>query len=661
MVTSFGAPQGNGKDKTFGIDKVMFRLAIFGVLVVAAFVALFSRLWFLQVLAGEDYTQLARENRIRTVHSEPPRGRILDRNGNVLVGNRFSIAVTVDRQVVDTPEEQRVVLRRLSKLLGIKRKQLRERLEDTTASPYKPVAVAYDVKKRHAVMIRQDPEDYPGVGIDTLPVRDYPQGSVAAHILGYVGEINEDELEMDQFRKARPRYEAGDRIGKSGVERSYDRFLRGKPRIERVVVNSTGRVIHSTETQEERPGRDLVLSLDLRIQRIAERALEAGIGAARGAGYAAPDGAAFVMDPTNGEVIAAASFPTYDPSTLADGITPKEWKRLTGGGNDPRRNVLYSRVTQAEVPPGSTFKVPVATAGLVNGIVGPYDYIGCPPAYVYGADNLVFRNWTSRDFGAMSMARSLEVSCDTYYYELGARMENRWGAGNGDGSEKFQAALRRLGFGAPTGIDVPFERGGRVPDKEWCEYMYRETNGAWCAYGWLPGYTINMSIGQGDLVVSPVQMAVSFATVLNGGKVLKPRVGMALERDDKVVREFKSKVARKINLDQSVWSVIRQGMEAVISGSEGTANYAFSGFPVNRVPVGGKTGTAQIGSVDSGKNVAWFVSYAPADKPRYVVAVYLNQAGHGGESAAPVARQIYEGIFRIDNDTDLELGVDFSG
>ncbi|MPZ71339.1 MAG: hypothetical protein GEU71_17725, partial [Actinobacteria bacterium] len=315
MVSSLspaGPPSGKNP---FGLDRVLLRLAILGVLIVVAFVALFSRLWFLQVLASENYTNLAQENRVRLVYSEPSRGRILDRNGDVLVQNRFSLAVTVDRQIVDTTRERYQTLVALSDLLKAPRKELRDALNDETVSPYKPVAVAYDVKPVAANTIGENGEDYPGVAVEGLEVREYPEGEIAAQLVGYVGEITGELLKVPYFRDARPRYRAGDIVGITGLERSYDRFLRGSPKIERVIVNSANNVIRSDVIQEEIPGRDLVLALDNRIQKLSEDALASGIQAARGS-YQAPWGAAVVMDPNNGQVIASASFPTFDPAIL---------------------------------------------------------------------------------------------------------------------------------------------------------------------------------------------------------------------------------------------------------------------------------------------------------------------------------------------------------
>jgi penicillin-binding protein 2 len=646
-------------------ENVTLRLAIFGILMVAAFVALFSRLWFLQVLAAGDYEQLAQENRVRFVHSEPPRGRILDRNGVVIAENRTSLAVTIDRQILERRRQRKRTVEQLSALLDVPAKQIMERLLDGTVSPYKPVAVVNDVNEDDAAVIEENHEDFPGVDIEELPVRQYPESSLAAHILGYVNEISPEQLESDHFKSVRPAYAAGDIVGHAGVEYSYDRFLRGEPRIEKVIVNSSGDVIGSKLAQEERPGYDLVLAMDSEIQHVTEDALEAGVNAARGAGYGAPGGAAVVMDPNNGDILAMASFPDYDPRILADGITTKEFKTL----NDPEQNAWLDRAIQAQRPPGSTFKVVTAGAAMASGVAGPYDAIECPGSRVYppegGLGSEEFNNWTSKYFGYIGFATSLEISCDTFYYELGWRMEERFGppeSRGGDGTERFQRYARRTGFDHETGIDLPNEAEGRVPDKKWCNAFRKDNVG--CFDGWLPGFTVNMSIGQGDLIVTPMQMAVAYSAIANGGTVWQPHVaaGLATTNDEAEVdllRPIRDKKVTELPLDAVQLGVIHEGLELVISGAEGTAAGAFAGFPLDQFPLAGKTGTAEV---DSGaRNDAWFVSYGPSDAPEYVVAVFVEDAGHGGESAAPIARQIYEGIFGLDKETNVNLGTDASG
>lgn len=659
MVTN-----GNGNQNALGIDRTTLRLAVFGVLVVAAFVGLFSRLWFLQVLAAGDYRQLAKENRVRRIHSEPARGKIMDRNGVELVANRKSLAVTIDRQIVDGERETKRVLRKLSRLLDRPVKELRTRLEDATVSPYKPVAVANDISEDKVGVIIENQENFPGVDVEKLPVRKYPQGDLLAHVLGYVNEIRSEQLKMPQFKKAKPAYQAGDIVGQAGIELTYDNYLRGRPEIKKVVVNSGGDVVAANKIAEGRTGKDLILSIDATIQKATEKALADGIEAAR-TSYQAPAGGVVVMDPDNGQVVAMSSLPTYDPSMLADGITQTEFDSLNGDPDTGDDDALLNRTIQQSRQPGSTFKVVTAGAALWSGVADTSTYLDCPPAREYG--NIVFKNWTSADLGAMGLAESLEVSCDTFYYELGWRMEDLFGWSNGDESERFQKYIRMAGFGHETGIDLPNETDGVVPDAAWCKRNQRLISEDWCqGYEWLPGYTVNMSIGQGDMTVTPLQMAVTFAAIANGGDIVQPQLGMALSRtrDDggrDIVREFKPKVVRRLPLSTTDLAVMEQGLVDVISGDSGTAGGAFAGFPTDRYPLAGKTGTAQIGLLESGLNYAWFISYGPVPDPDYVIAVYLEKAGHGGESAAPVARQIWEAIFDIDKSTEVALSQDSSG
>lgn len=653
------------------IDKSTVRLALFGLLVVALFVALFSRLWFLQVLASDDFQLLARENRVRRIESEPERGRILDRKGKVLVDNRSSLSVTLDRSILEKPVQKRAVLRRLSRLLDIPVKQFRERLEDVTISPYKPIAIANDVPLEAEFKIRENTENFPGVNTIELPVRVYPQGKIGAQVLGYVGEISEEQLGSEYFADAKRPYKAGDVVGKLGLERSYDRMLRGKPAVTQVIVNSANKVVDEDDVQEEELGRDLITSLDVRIQRITERALKSGIQAARGAGYEAPDGGVVVMDPRSGEIRAMASYPSYDPSILADGFSNKEFASLGMKSETGDDDAMLNRPIQAQVPPGSIFKVVTAGAALTHlPGVDASTYLRCRPFEQFGGNQQTFHNWSSIDYGSIGFSTSLEISCDTFYYLLGWELEEAYGAGNGDGTEKFQDYMRLAGFDEPTGVDIPFETGGVVPDKEWLEDFCESVQSEGCQFGWLPGYTVNMSIGQGSLAVSPLQMAVTYSALVNGGRVLEPRFGVSLGKptgevagEEETVREFQTKVSANLPLDANEMAVLRQGLEDVITGPNGTAGSAFAGFPLDKYPVAGKTGTAQIGALDSGQNYAWFVSYAPSDNPRYVIAAYIHKAGHGGESAAPVVRQIYEGIFGVDAETEVlfRAGADASG
>lgn len=666
-----------------GIDRTTLRLAIFGLCIMVAFVALFSRLWYLQVLAAPDYRQLAKENRVRFVKSEPLRGRIIDRNGVVLVENRTATAVTVNRQIIDTPRETRVVLDQLAEILDEKVFTLRKRMRSELVSPYKPVPVAENVPTKARDYILENQEDFFGaVDIDKIPSRRYPKGRMAPHILGYVNEISEELLKSPHFKDVRPGYAPGDIVGRDGLEYEYDRFIRGTPELLKVIVNSAGEVLSEQVVREEKTGDDLVLYLDSGIQALTEEALQAGIFANRGS-YQTPAGAVVVMDPSNGGILGMASFPDYDPRILADGLTFKEQDKLGAKTKkNPDDDAFVNRAIQAQRAPGSTFKIVTAGAALASGVASVYTTLDCPGSKIYPPPSVLpepgagqpFNNWTTLDFGSIGFQKSLEISCDTFYYELGWQLESTYGmTWGGDNNERFQKYARLTGLGDDTGVDLPNELPGRIPDWEWCQEIWEATKddkiptcGTPKEPVWLPGYTINMAIGQGDVLTTPLQMAVATSAVANGGTVWEPQIAMQMARPDEndveqPVRTFEPQSAGELPLDDLEMSVIQEGMIDVVSGPSGTAREAFAGFPTQNIPIAGKTGTAELTSETSNLQDAWFVSYAPADDPRYVVVIYLQKSGHGGESAAPVAREIYEGLFGLDRSLDIRLGRDASG
>ncbi|HET7481563.1 MAG TPA: penicillin-binding transpeptidase domain-containing protein, partial [Actinomycetota bacterium] len=591
-------------------------------------------------------------------------------------------AVTVDRQILDSVWKKNAILHRLSDVLKVSEWHLRQNLKDVRVSPYKPVPVAYDVKPEQRDYILENQEDFFGaVDIDRIPQRTYPLGRTAAHLLGYVGEISAEQLKQDQFKHAHPPYAAGDIVGRDGLENYYDRYLRGTPQLQKVLVNSSGEVLREQTIRNEQPGDDLVLYLDAGIQKLTEESLKAGIFASRSA-YPTPAGAAVVLDAKTGGVLGMASFPDYNPRQLADGLSTKEYKELGAKTkNNPDDDAFLNRAIQAQRAPGSTFKIVTSGAAMSTGIASPYAQLDCPGVKYYpppGAPGVEpgssqpFNNWTSLNLGFMDFTKALEVSCDTFFYELGWRLEDTYGWQLGDQSEQFQKYARLAGLGHETGIDLPNEMDGLVPDHKWCEEVWEATKndkiptcGTHADWIWLPGYTVNMAIGQGDLLTTPLQMAVTTAAVANGGSVWRPHLAMELARPDKndveqSVKDFAPDAVAHLPLDPLQLSVIQQGMVNAVAEPDGTAHSAFLGFPLENFPVAGKTGTAELTSSSSNLQDAWFVSFAPANDPQYVVVVYLEKSGHGGETAAPVARQIYEGLFGIDRDAVVHLGVDRS-
>lgn len=620
-------------------DSARFRLSIVGIVVISLFSALFARLWYLQVMDTGTLQALATENRVRTVYEAAPRGRILDRQGRPLVENRGYQAITVTRlEVADKPE----VVVRLAALLGISPAELTKRIGDRRYSPYKPVPVAENVPEDTVVYLREHSQDFPGVSARAVAERTYPNGALAAHVLGYVGEINDKEL----VSRTGGTYRLGDDIGKSGVEQSFESDLRGVPGVTRLEVNATGNVLlpplsMSRPTQ----GKDVQLTIDLDVQALAEDSLAKGLEAARGVfdkgtnkNFVAPAGAVVVLDPRDGALLAMASNPAFSPADFVNGIRPETFAGL----QDPASHYpLTNRALQGQYAPGSTFKLFTALAALRTGLLDPNTTFVDEGTYHLRScrgDRCVFRNAGGRAYGRVDLAQALTVSSDSFFYNIGA---NLW-FGGGANANAIQAAARDLGLGTRTGIALAGEMRGRIPDpasrkKAHDDYPKAFPNGHWYA-----GDNVNLAIGQGDTAVTPLQLANSYASFANGGTVLRPRVvARVLQPEGQPAREVPPEAVSKVPIDPTYRSAILRGLRSSISRPEGTGAGAFAGFPLDAFSVAGKTGTAQVvGKQDT----AVFVAFAPADAPQYVVAVVMEEAGFGGAVAAPVARRVMDGL-----------------
>ncbi len=600
-------------------EKIHIRVAIFGILALLVFSVLLGRLWFLQVLAGEKYAKLAEENRIRLVAVDAPRGTIYDRKGNILVENRPSPAISVDPSIV---KDKRDVLSQLAEILGVSIQEIEEKLEEKR-DPLKPVIVKKDVDEKTLSFIKEHQLEFPGVDIQIESIRDYPRGNLAAHILGYLGEISEEELKKKEYKH----YSLGDFIGKTGVERQYESVLRGEKGGRQVEVDATGRPLRILGKKDPVPGYNLMLTIDADMQQAAEEALAAAIDTAHRHGHEdATAGAVVVMDPRNGEVLALASHPSYDPRLFKGGVSSEEWTLL----NDPANHFpLNNRAIMCSYPPGSTFKPITAVAGMAENLVSPKSTFKCTGRWTRFGERWAKSCWKRSGHGGIDLIRGIIHSCDVVFYEIGYMLHKT--------QEKFQEWSRRFGFGTLTGIDLPSEAKGRVPDKAWKRERYKY-NPQYRV--WLPGDTVNMAIGQGDLLVTPLQMANAYAAIANSGTLYKPHVAKALLiPDGRVSYEFKPQELGKLELPPGIIGATQIALKRVVS--QGTASGAFAGFPV---PVAGKTGTAQVFGKD---DFAWFACYAPADNPQYVVVVLVEQGGHGGSTAAPAARRILSHIFNV--------------
>lgn len=643
-----------------GEERVRFRVTILGLIVLSMLSVLLSRLWFLQVLAGEQYAAASETNRVRLVAIEAPRGRILDRNGVELVRNRPSLAVGVRRDDLHDPRLRRTVIDRLSKLLGVPARDISKRLADKRVSPYKAAIVAQDVAERVVFEIREHAERYPGVETLVLPVRTYPKGSLAAHILGYVGETTEAEL----ARLRDKGYRLGDSIGRSGVERSYEEFLRGRPGIDKLEVNAVGTVLRTLGRQEAVPGNDVVLSIDAEVQAVAEAALVLGIQRARARTFRetdehfrAPAGGVVVLDARTGEIVAMASYPTFDPRSFVGGIDPAYWRFLNDSDN---HFPLLNRALQAAYPPGSTFKPFMAAAALDSGAMSPGSTLPCTSQFEFG--RRIFHNWRSRN-ESISLGQSLVESCDTIYYRLSANWWLKERAAERAGRrvyEVMQDWAGRFGLGRPTKVDLPDEEEGRVPGRAYRRSVWELNRARWCdryrrtrdrlfedlcerGFLWRGGDAINLSIGQGDVQATPLQMAVAYAAVANGGRVLRPQVGLRILAPDGSAKQvIRPVVSSRVKLAPRDFAYIQRALAQV--PVRGTAVFPFRGWPLERIPVGAKTGSAEI----AGKQpYSWFAAYAPADAPRYVVVSVVEEAGFGSQVSGPVVRRIMDGLFGL--------------
>jgi penicillin-binding protein 2 len=625
------------------------RLKILAALVAFLFAALMTRLWFLQVLASEQYREQATRNGIRLVAEEAPRGRIFDRSGNLLVGNRQSLVVTVNRQEVAGRLDE--VLFSLSQVLEVPVQRLLQRMDSPRYFPFVPVPVAFDVEPEVAFYLGEHQLEFPGVKVREVAVRSYEEGDLAAHILGYTGEISPQQLEAPEFGD----YDPGDTVGQSGMEQAYERYLRGEDGTRKYQINAAGETVGEFGATPPVPGDDVVLTIDLEVQRLAEESLELGIRAAKASGFAATGGAVVVMDPDNGQILALASAPTYDPAVFLGRLTVAEERMLT----DPaRNNPLFNRATQGEYPPGSAFKPFVALSALREGVADTSGFYECSPTYMVPQDpqERVFSNWELVHRGFISVGKALEISCDTVFYRFGYEYWRRYFPPDDPSSSlDLQSDLRAFGFDRPSLIDIPFEQAGRIPDPQWKATVHAKDPTAYPDGDWFPGDFINMSIGQGDTLVTPLQLAVGYSAIANGGKLWVPHVALTVERPDgTVVQNISRRSLGRLPFKPAYIRYVREALTGVTL--RGTASSAFSGFPLSQIPVAGKTGTAEMPPRD---DASWFAAMAPAFDPQFVVVAIVEQGGHGSTTSAPVVRRILEGMFGLElSDIVTHAGTD---
>ena len=638
------------------------RLTVLAVVVVCLFAALFARLWFLQVINEPAAQAAAQDNSVRIVYTPAPRGRILDRNGNVLVGNTVSEVVTVSRQVAATEPD---VISRLALLLNVTTASLQQQIHDPQYSPYAPVPLADNVQAPVVVYLREFQADFPGVSVQATAERYYPYGTVAANILGYVGQISAQELTPARIRAG---YQPGDEIGKTGVEASFESELRGQPGVTKLQVDSHGNVLGVLASTPPVPGHDVWLSIDINVQKLAEATLADGLAATRltsdksaggpGKLFAAPAGAVVVMNPQDGSVLALATNPTYNPQDFVGGISQLKFNQYLDNPAHP----LDDRTIQGVYAPGSTFKLATAISGLQAGVITP-SYVFDDKGYLQVGANKCstvfqvagcFNNDNRQVYGDVNLQRAITVSSDAYFYNIGAIFWNAYSSSQQYGPDGLQNGPRELGFGSPTGIDLPNEASGLVPDQASRKKEHEQYPQDYSTGQWYTGDNVNTAIGQGEVGVTPLQLANAYSTFANGGTLWVPQIALKVtDLQGKVVEQFTATAKSHVALQPAWQASMLAGFEGVTASSDGTAHAAFAGFPLAQIPVAGKTGTAQVTGKDP---TSVFASFAPANNPQFVVVALMEQSGYGADAAAPVVRQIYDSLFNVTPTQQIIIG-----
>jgi penicillin-binding protein 2 len=577
---------------------VQARLAVLQGLAVVLVAVLVLQFWNLQVLRARHFRDLAENNRSRLVTLAAPRGALLDRHGQVLVGNRPSFNVVLNPEHASDLDR---VVSRLARALGMGEATIRERL--ARRQPYRPVVVKTDATLDDVAALDARRRELPEVSVEFVPLRSYPLAAAAAHALGRVGEITERQLELAEYRGLAP----GSLVGQAGIEARYNRELMGRDGFRRVIVNSRGLEVTEAERQLPEDGPSLTLSIDASLQAAMERAFEGRAGSA------------VALDPETGEVLAMTSTPAYDPNEFTTGIDAALWASLAGDPETP----LMNRVIQGSYAPGSTFKVIAAVAGLEEGVIQPSTTFYCP-GYL-AVYNTVFRCAAKGGHGVVDLRRAIGASCNVYFYQVGIRLE----------ISRLAKWAKLMGLGTPTGIDLPHEVGGLMPSPEWKMRVLKTP--------WYAGETVSVAIGQGQVSATPLQMARVAAIVANGGRLVRPRLAHATGPGD----------AAPLPIRPETLAVVREGMRLVVA--EGTGRRA----RLPSIEVCGKTGSAQVvakarlekspGSRELMPH-GWFLAFAPAERPRIALAVLVEHAGSGAEGAAPVARQILAHFFGLDRE-----------
>jgi penicillin-binding protein 2 len=644
--------------------QLALRIAILGVVALAAFAVLFFRLWALQVLSGPQYLRAALDNQIRSVRIEAQRGQILDRNGDPLVTNIPGTAVELyPADLPDTWAARKAELKSLSKIVNVPVLEMLREIKKRGNDPITPVVVREDVKRTAPInYLFEHMQEFPGVRVTNTFLRGYPHGSIGAHVLGFVNEISAAQLKQLKGKG----YAAGDKIGEAGVEASYDSYLRGQAGLAQLRVDSLGRPRSQLKTKREAsPGESIKLTIDLKLQRAAERAIQYGINKARLDGKWASDGGSIIaLDPRDGSILAMASYPTYEPKLYTGHVSLRRLRNagLAGSTAERANYPSLNRAISGVYPAGSTFKPVTALAALQTGIISPSSELPCTGSYtVYKEDGShqvaqVFKNWDPYVNTMMNLPTAIALSCDTFFYQLGFDFYKQ----PPSQGHPLQAWAAKFGFGRRTGVDVGPEAAGLLPTPEWRKRTFTaKTDPNWRIDRlWKTGDSIQLTIGQKDLLVTPLQLARFYALVANGGRLVRPHLVQDVEvggdtrrSPARIVHRFTPPAPPPVGLNPLYLAVVQDGLYQATHSPLGTGYGVFGSFPI---PIAGKTGTAekiiqlpQFGYVGPQDQSLW-CGYGPAaagETPRLVVCALIENGGHGGDAAAPAALKVFEQYF----------------
>lgn len=594
------------------------RVTVISGIAIAILSVLALRLWYLQVLSGDDFREQANDNRVRETRVQAPRGDILDRDGKVLVANRTVLALHVLPQELPKPGPKRAsIMRALENVTGMTPAEIEAEIEEVRReSPASPVILRKGLGAGKAFYLRENQANLPGVSVDRVFTREYRQGTIAAHLFGNVGEVTEEQLEQPRYQGL----EQGDAVGQSGIEYEYDRFLRGRAGELRTQVDALGQPTGQLASKPAQAGDSIRLTLDADLQSYAEGVISS---------FGLP-GAFVAMDVNDGSIRAMGSVPGFDPDIFSRPLTQRQYRALTSEETDAP---LANRATQGLYPTGSVFKLITATAALEEELITPDEIVVDDGVTTVRGDAREFRNAGDAVFGPIDMDDAIKVSSDVYFYELGKEAKAEKGSG------QIQDWARSFGLGEPTGIDIPAETEGLVPTPAWRNRLFREGIGD---RPWAIGDNINLAVGQGDLQANPLQMAIAYAAVANGGTVVRPQLADTVESvTGEVLQEIRPAAKRDLEISDRTRNTIMTGLTRAAMEQGGTSYQVFGNFPMN---VAGKTGTAERAP---NPDQSWYIALAPADKPEIVVAVTIERGGFGVDAAAPVAARMLEKYFQV--------------